>query len=64
MYTTRGKYAAEVIYRGYRPPYRITYNIYTMVSAQQTNFYVKTLPETKPFSPKFICANTGPPCNA
>ena len=63
-YMTRGKDAAEVIYRGYRPPYCITYNIYTMVSAQQMNIYVKTLPETTPFCPKSICADTGPPCNA
>ena len=24
----QGKYAAEVVYRGYGPPYRIIYNIY------------------------------------
>ena len=40
---TQGKYAAEVIYRGYiwtDLPY-YTYILYTMVSAQQTNLLPK-----------------------
>ena len=37
----RGKYAAEVVCRGYGPTYRIICTIYTMVSAQQTNLLPK-----------------------
>ena len=39
IYLTRGKYAAEVKYRGYGLTYHtILYMIYRMVSAQQTTF--------------------------
>ena len=47
-------YAAEVVYRGYGPTYRIViiYILYTMVSAQQMNLLPKMLHEMTPFLPK------------
>ena len=37
----RGKYIADVIYRGYGPMYTALYILYSTVSAQQTNLLPK-----------------------
>ena len=48
----QGKYAAEVVYRGYRLTYRIIYTILYVIYAMVREYLPKTLPKTTPLLPK------------
>ena len=62
----RGKYTAEVVYRGRGLTYRTRTYIYYIVwwLRNRQTFCLKKLPKTMPFSPGPYIADIGPPHNA